>query len=266
MKMNRDAAIGVFDSGVGGLTVLKELKAELPQENFIYFGDTARVPYGNKEAETVTQYAVQATEFLISSGVKAVVIACNTATAFALDTLVQTFDIPVIGVIAPGAKACAEAGGERVLVLATAGTVDSHAYRKAISKEMEGAEIQELACPLFVPIVEEGMEKTKLAEDAVSYYLEEEKTPDILVLGCTHYPLLLPVIQREVGDRTVYINPAEKTAKEVKKVLKEKDLLRTSKEEPKTTYYVSDASKHFRRVACKLAGENVEVHTIVPFP
>ncbi|HZK77813.1 MAG TPA: glutamate racemase, partial [Gemmatimonadaceae bacterium] len=185
------APIGVFDSGIGGLTVVRELIRQLPNESIIYFGDTARVPYGPKSPDTVLRYSREITEFLKEQGIKAMVIACNTATAHALAALREEYDLPIIGVIEPGARAAARATtGGKIGVIGTYGTINSHAYEKAIKAELPGATITSIACPLFVPLAEEGWLETEATSLIAKEYLSSfvDAKIDTLVLGCTHYP------------------------------------------------------------------------------
>lgn len=199
----KNLPIGVFDSGVGGLTVAREIFRNLPNENIIYFGDTARVPYGNKSPETIIRYSKQISEFLISRHVKAIVIACNTASAMALDAVQATTDIPVIGVVKPGADAAVNATvSGRIGVIGTIGTIASGLYDKYIKEIMPSAQVFGKACPLFCPLVEEGMLDDSVTVEMIHRYLDdmiEENDIDTLVLGCTHYPLMRTVIAREIG-------------------------------------------------------------------
>ena len=222
-----DAPIGVFDSGLGGLTVVRELIRQLPNESIIYFGDTARVPYGPKGPETVIRYSQDVARFLRAQEVKAIVVACNTATAHALDTLRVEQDVPVIGVIEPGAKAAVAASRDRRIgVIGTRGTIRSRAYDKAITTLAPDATITAAACPLFVPLVEEGWLDSEPTRTIARGYLEPFAGGkiDTLVLGCTHYPLLKKVIGETVGREVRLIDSAEQTAAETARVLREKNL------------------------------------------
>lgn len=243
--------IGVFDSGIGGLTVLKEIVKILPNEDIIYFGDTARVPYGNKSLETVTKFAFQNTRFLISKGVKAIVVACNTASAFSIERVQESFDIPVIGVISPGAQAAVRSTKNgRIGIIATEGTVGSRAYEKAIKNGYPEAKIFAYPCALFVPLVEEGWSGNKISYLVAEEYLApfREENIDTLVMGCTHYPLLKKVIGDVVGSEVTLINPAEETAIALKEILYRSGLQNNSKREGKYHYYVSDNPDKFSRV------------------
>ena len=231
--------IGVFDSGLGGLTVLKEIMKITPNENIVYFGDTARVPYGPRSKETIIKYTFQAIDFLISKNVKAIVIACNTATARALKEANEKYDLPIIGVIEAGAKTAAYTTKNKIVgVIGTDGTIRSKAYN--------------IACPLFVPIVEEGWANTDIASLTARRYLEElmDKGIDSLVLGCTHYPLLKRTIGEIVGENVKLVNPARETAKDLKRILENDNILREETEEdPKYEYYVSDIPEKFASIA-----------------
>ncbi len=212
----RRPTIGVFDSGVGGLTVLKALLELVPGADYVYFGDTARLPYGSKSAETVTRYAVEAAHFLQSQGAQLLVIACNTATALSLDSITAAVKVPVIGVVEPGAQAAASATrNQKIIVIGTEATVSSHAYRKAL--EACGLQAREKACPLLVPLVEEGWVDHPVTERVASIYLAEAfadgfQDADSLVLGCTHYPLLKPLLERVAPGHVNIVDSAESTA------------------------------------------------------
>ncbi len=250
-------AVGIFDSGVGGLTVLRELTRVLPQEDTIYFGDTARVPYGTKSPETVTRYAHEITSFLIRRDIKLLVVACNTASAVALPSLKRHFPIPVVGVIEPGARRAVEVSrGGRIGVIGTAGTIKSSAYTRAIKRLRPDAEVQTKACPLFVPLAEEGWTDNQVARLTAESYLQElrEAGVDTLVLGCTHYPLLKPVIAEIMGPKVVLVDSAEETARTVAQILRQKKLLRPESEVGNHHYYVSDIPAGFIRVGNRFLG------------
>ena len=220
---DKNLPIGVFDSGVGGLTVAREIFRNLPDEKIIYFGDTARVPYGNKSPETVIRYARQIASFLVSEQVKAIVIACNTASAFALQAVQADLDIPVIGVIEPGARAAVQAAHSgRIGITGTTGTVSSGLYEKFIKDLKPDADVFSKACPLFVSLVEEGMIDDPVTIMMIHRYLDDmlqNDNIDTLILGCTHYPLIRKVIGREVGEGITLVNPAYETALELKNLL-----------------------------------------------
>lgn len=244
--------IGVFDSGIGGLTVVKEIMEQLPGESIVYIGDTARVPYGTKSKETVTKFTFQCIRFLLTKNIKAVVIACNTASASSLLEAKAHFEIPIIGVVEPGAKsAAANTRTKRVGVIGTEGTVNSKAYEKEINKIDANIKIYAKPCPLFVPIVEEGWYNSQVATIVAEEYLKElkEMNIDSLVMGCTHYPLLRETLSKVMGEGVSLINPARETAEEVKIVLRQKGLLREDlREKPYYRYFVSDNPVKFKKV------------------
>lgn len=245
MTQNAGGPIGVFDSGVGGLTVLREIAARVPAE-LVYLGDCARVPYGSKSAETVTRYSLEAADFLMKRGISMLVVACNTATAHALGRLRSELTIPVIGVIEPGARAAGSLTRGRVGVIATEGTVRSHAYRDALHAISPDLEVFELACPLFVPLIEEGWANTRVAREIVETYLAPllDEQIDTLVLGCTHYPLLRPTIESVTRGRIHIVDSAQTTAETVAQIA-------TPASGPvgPPHFYVTDAEERFARIA-----------------
>ena len=257
--------IGIFDSGVGGLTVYRALHEHLPNERFVYLGDTARVPYGTKSLATVERYAVENSQFLAARGIKLLVVACNTASALALPAIRRSLSVDVVGVIGPGARSAVAAGkGTRIGVIATESTVQSGAYTNAIAKADPEATVTERACPLFVPLAEEGWADADVAQTVAETYLKDLRSSiDALVLGCTHYPILRQVIQQTVGEQIELIDSGEATAREVKALLKDKGLSRLS---PGTGalerqlcddldhFYVTDAAERFARVAERFLG------------
>lgn len=249
---NRNLPIGVFDSGVGGLTVAKEIMRQLPGENIIYFGDTARVPYGNKSRETVTAYSRQIVEFLLGKGVKALVVACNTASAFALETIRNEVPVPIIGVVKPGARTAAKTTKNgRIGVIGTEGTIKSGIYNEFLTQINAELSVYGKACPLFVPLVEEGWIDDPVTEEVVRRYMDSllaEKV-DTIVLGCTHYPLLKRTIGKVVGEEIRLVNPAHETACELKTILEEKKLCRGENEAVHHRFYVSDGAEKFRNFA-----------------
>lgn len=264
MKTDRDAPVGVFDSGVGGLTVAREIMRNLPSEKIVYFGDTARVPYGNKSKENVIRYSRQIIHFLLDQQVKAIVIACNTASAFALDEVRDEFDIPILGVIEPGARVAAqETKNKKVGVIGTEGTIGSgiHAsYLKRLDPEIT---VIGKACPLFVPLVEEGWLHDPVTLEVVARYLQEfkEKEADTLILGCTHYPLIRSTIHDFMGESVRLVNPAYETALELAALLEKEDLLSTGKEQEEFPYrfYVSDLADKFKAFANSILPYDVEM-------
>src|SRR5712671_6271554 len=279
--LNQNLPIGIFDSGVGGLTVYRALHEHLPNERFVYLGDTARVPYGTKSLATVERYAVENAQFLAARGIKLLVVACNTASALALPAIRQSLNIEVVGVIGPGARAAVGSAAEemrterprsqhqpaslrRIGVIATESTVQSGAYTAAIHRADPGAMVTERACALFVPLAEEGWADKDVAHMIAAAYLKDfRSTIDTLVLGCTHYPILRDVIQESVGEDVKLIDSGEATAIEVKALLKAKGLARLT---PGTGalerhlcddldhFYVTDAAERFARVAERFLG------------
>lgn len=259
MEINRDlsenAPIGVFDSGVGGLTVVREIMRQIPNEKIIYFGDTARVPYGSKSQETVTRYSEQIVRFLRTFQVKTIVVACNTASAYALDTLEKDIDIPIIGVVKPGAKVAAEVTRNgRIGVIATEATIGSQIYTEYIKELNKDVTIYGKACPLFVPLVEEGLLQDPVTDEIARRYLTELIDIDIdtLILGCTHYPLIRSTLARTMGEKVTLVNPAYETALELKEMLETRNLL--NREAPELgsnqyRFYVSDKAEKFVRFA-----------------
>ena len=252
--------VGVFDSGVGGLTVAREISRQLPNENIVYFGDTARVPYGSKSQNTIIRFSEQIIRFLKTKQVKAIVIACNTASALALDAVRDEFDVPVMGVVIPGARAAVEATKNRkVGVIGTDATVQSGMYTKIIQGMDPQVEVVEKACPLFVPLVEEGFKEHAVTQEIIEYYLESMRSSDIdaMILGCTHYPLLRSKIRSYMGEKIQIVNPAYETAMDLKKLLAERGMENDGSTEQHSRYsfYVSDAAEKFRRFA----------NTVMPF-
>jgi glutamate racemase len=270
VSLNQSLPIGIFDSGVGGLTVYRALHEHLPNERFVYLGDTARVPYGTKSLATVERYAIENARFLAAHGIKLLVVACNTASALALPAIRASLDIDVVGVIGPGARAAViERAGRartqaRIGVVATESTVQSGAYTAAIKKANANATVVERACPLFVPLAEEGWADNDVARMIAETYLQDLRANiDTLVLGCTHYPILREVIQQTVGDGVQLIDSGEATAVEVKSLLNEKDLARLTMPtgalerqlcDDLDHFYVTDAAERFSRVAERFLG------------
>ncbi len=241
--------IGVFDSGVGGLTVVSALIRRLPNESILYLGDTARLPYGDKSPATVRRYTHRNVDFLTARGVKAVVVACNTASALALDEL--DYPLPVLGVVEPGAAGAVAATRGRVGVIATESTIRSDAYGRAIRRLEPGVEVLSRACPLFVPLVEEGWSDDPISQQIAERYLAPllDAGIDTLVLGCTHYPLLKPVLRRVVGDGVRLVDSAEAMARTVAGVLAERGLAAGDGAVPGHHFCVTDAGEHFERIA-----------------
>ena len=264
MKIDRDAPVGVFDSGVGGLTVAREIMRNLPSEKIVYFGDTARVPYGSKSKETVIRYSRQIIRFLQEQQVKAIVVACNTASAFALDTVRDEFDIPIIGVIESEAKvAAARTRNKRVGIIGTVGTVGSGIHAQYLKKLDSEITVFGKACPLFVPLVEEGWLHDPVTVEVASRYLKElqDKDVDTLILGCTHYPLIRSTIRQVMGEEVCLVNPAYETALELGKLLEEQGLSSTGTEQKEFPYrfYVSDLADEFKEFANSILPYDVEM-------
>ena len=256
--LDNQAPIGVFDSGVGGLTVAKEIMAQIPNERIIYFGDTARVPYGSKSKATITKYTDQIIRFLTTQDVKALVIACNTMSAYALEKVEKEIDIPIIGVVKPGARvATAQTRNNKIGVIATEGTIGSGLYERFIQNINPSIEVFGKACPLFCPLVEEGMLNDPVTDEIARRYLKElmEKDIDTLIMGCTHYPLLAPTLARIVGEKVTLVNPAYETAKGLKQLLEANNLLSPVSfiEQGKShEFYVSDLADKFRSFAANI--------------
>ena len=255
MNVKKTAPIGVFDSGVGGLTVAREIMRQMPNEKIIYFGDTARVPYGSKSKETVTRYSKQIARFLLSFRVKTIVVACNTASAYARDELEQEVDIPVLGVVKPGARTAVDVTRNgKIGVIATEATIGSHMYNKYITELNKDVTIYEKACPLFVPLVEEGLWQDPVTDEIAKRYLSEliDLDIDTLIMGCTHYPLIRSTLGRIIGEEVTLVNPAYETAMELKRLLAEQDLLNDQPPklgENQYQFYVSDGAEKFKRFA-----------------
>ncbi len=260
MKENRKP-IGVFDSGIGGLTVLREILTELPLESTIYLGDTARVPYGIRSPETVRRYSFENTRFLSSKGIKMLVVACNTVSAVSLEAIKESVSIPVIGVIEPGAKAAVTATrNKRVGVIGTSATIRSGSYVKAIQSTDSSIEVFSLPCPLFVPLVEEGWTDGPIVEMTAERYLMEvrKKGIDTLVLGCTHYPLLKKVLSKIMGPDVKLIDSAIETAAEIKKTLGGLSLLNQTSAEAAREFYVTDSPDKFIEIGERFIGRKIE--------
>jgi glutamate racemase len=260
------APIGIFDSGIGGLTVARAIYDRLPGESTIYFGDTARVPYGPKSPDTVRRYSLEILHWLLGQGVKAVVIACNTSTAHALDTLQAESPVPVIGVIEPGARAAAAGTrGGPVGVIGTAGTIASNAYAKAIRRMKPDARVEQRSCPLFVPLVEEGWFEHPAAELIAREYLSPLHAVgvDTLVLGCTHYPLLKPLLERVMGPGVRLIDSGQETAAVVAATLEEQGMTAPAGGEAFHRFAVSDDEARFLQVGSRFVGDRLESAELV---
>lgn len=261
------APLGVFDSGIGGLTVARALFERLPRESVVYFGDTARVPYGPKSPDTVRRYSAEILGFLLQRGVKAIVVACNTSTAHALASLKEHSPVPVVGVIEPGARAAVQATHSgRIGVIGTAGTIASGAYERAIKAIRPDAAVCARACPLFVPLVEEGWFDHPATELIAREYLEalQRAEVDVLVLGCTHYPLLKPLLARVMGPQVKLIDSAEETANAVRREVEQRGLAAPPAHDPTHRFVVSDDEPHFRKVGARFLGEKLQHVEVVP--
>jgi len=274
IKLDRNLPIGIFDSGVGGLTVYRALHERLPAERYVYLGDTARVPYGTKSLSTVERYAIENARFLEARGIKLLVVACNTASALALPAIRKSVGVPVVGMIEPGARAVVRDAGASasVGVIATESTVRSGAYKKAIRELAPTVEVFERACPLFVSLAEEGWAATDVAGTVAEEYLRDMREHGIgaLVLGCTHYPILREVIQRTVGESVRLIDSGEAAAEVVEALIEKEDLRRTATQELRDLseagararvlcddldhFYVTDAAERFAHVAERFLG------------
>lgn len=254
-------AIGIFDSGVGGLTVLKEVMKALPQEDTIYLGDTARVPYGTKSPETVTRYSMEIAAFLVRRDIKLLIVACNTASAFSLEALKQNFSIPIVGVIEPGARRAASTTKTgKVGVIGTEGTIRSSAYTKAIKRINPKIEVITRACPLFVPLAEEGWVHNEVAHRTAEIYLGGLKNEgiDTLVLGCTHYPILKETIAETMDDGVQLVDSAEETARTVAAILRSSCMIRPDREKGNHHYYVTDVPAGFVKVGNRFLDGTLE--------
>ncbi len=256
----KNRPIGIFDSGVGGLTVVKEIFKSLPNEKIVYLGDTARVPYGTKSPETVKRFSVENVEFLLQFKVKLIVVACNTASSTSLAFLKKRFKLPIVGVIKPGARRAVKISkNRRIGIIGTAATVKSEAYKKEIKSISNNIRVVARACPLFVPLVEEGWVDGKIALDIAKKYLRPlaKKKIDTLILGCTHYPLLKNIISKAVGSDVEIVDSASSVAEEAAGILRKKNILREVSMAPVHSFYATDAVKQFVRVGEKFLGRRI---------
>lgn len=254
-------AIGVFDSGMGGLTVLRALQERLPNESFVYLGDTARLPYGTKSVNTIKQYALQMGRILVERRIKALVIACNTATTAALLHLQNTLvDLPILGVIVPGAKAAISATyNQRIAVLATETTIASNAYQNLIKQNLPNAEISARACSLLVALAEEGMVDNNIAREALQHYLNDIKEEDTILLGCTHFPVFKPLLSKILPSSVKIVDSAIATADSLYELLLKKDLLASNSNlSSQTKYLVTDSIDRFKKVGQIFINKNLE--------
>lgn len=264
--MDSKLPIGIFDSGVGGLTVAAEIMNLLPAEDIIYFGDLARTPYGSKSQETVKRFAVEIANFLIKQNVKMIVVACNTASSLALSELKERFNLPIIGVIQPGvARAIKSTKSKRIGVIGTQATINSNAYLDAIKSVDADIQVLSQPCPLFVPLVEEGWLEHQATKLIASEYLTplKENQIDTLILGCTHYPFLKGILQEIMGDEVVLVDSAIEVAQETKKLLNKNNLIHHQNPNSSYKFYVSDASSKFIEIGEILLGKKIRVVTQV---
>ncbi|MBI2339183.1 MAG: glutamate racemase [Deltaproteobacteria bacterium] len=259
-KGTASQAIGIFDSGIGGLTVLKEIRNQLPSEDIVYLGDTARVPFGTKSPETVLKFTIQNSLFLLEQGVKALVIACNTASAYSLESLQKFFSVPVIGVIEPGASsAVSKTKNRQIGVIGTEGTIRSQAYPRAIAKLDAAVKTKAKACPLLVSLAEEGWLEGEVPEKVLGTYLAEFRGNgiDTLILGCTHYPLFKPVISKVLGSEIQIVDSAVETARQLNETLHDLHLKQTENRRGQTKIFCTDAPERVARVGRYFLGDEI---------
>ena len=260
-KNKRAFAIGVFDSGLGGLTVVKELIRQLPHENIVYFGDTARVPYGTKSKETIIRFSKENTEVLLKHHVKLIVVACNSCSSYAMPALKVNFDLPIIGVLVPGArKAVAATRNGKIGVIATSATIASGRYPEAIKKFKRSAKVTTQACPMFVPLVEEGWFNKNIALEVANNYLGPLKRDkvDTMILGCTHYPLLKKTLRKAMGKRVTLIDSAKEVAAEVGAILEKNALDNPRRKNGKVKFLISDKPQAFKKIARTFLGFDIQ--------
>ncbi len=256
--------IGVFDSGIGGLTVLKELIREMPHENFIYLGDTARVPYGTRGKKIITSFALQLANFLLQKNVKYLVVACNTISATCLDKIEEISAVSVIGVIKPAVRTIVKTTrNKKVAILGTRATIESRIYEREIQKLDSNIDIFSLACPLFVPIAEEGLGKSDIANLTAQHYLKGLKGIDTLHLGCTHYPLLINAIRKTVGSEVTIIDSAKPTAVELKNILKAGNILNDHSADSTVNFYFTDVTERSKNIAELFLGKRIKSKCVV---
>lgn len=277
MKYN-NSPIGIFDSGLGGLTVFKEIRKILPNEDLIYFGDTARVPYGNKSKDTILRYSIEISKFLISKGVKIIIVACNTSSSLALEDLQKEEKIPIFGVIKPGAKRAVEvSSGGNIAVIGTSATIKSGVYSRVIYEAIENLsepekdgfknnfKIIEKPCPLLVPLVEEGFLNNEIMKKVITYYLDSvtKEKPTCLVLGCTHYPILKDFISEVIGEDIQMIDSGIETARIVKCFLEENGMLKDDAKIGNESFFVTDDPEKFKKLGEKFLDRTIENVTVV---
>ena len=259
--MSDSRPIGIFDSGIGGLTVARAIRRALPGEDLLYFGDTARLPYGTKSEQTVSRYAHQIAQFLLRRDVKALVVACNTASAVALPALAESLEIPVLGVIEPGVIGAVKATKKNCIgVIGTVATIESNAYSQALHGQNHALEVVSVACPLFVPLAEEGLLDGSIAEAIAHRYLDTFGSAgiDTLILGCTHYPYLTPVIEKVVGHQVILIDSGSETAHILTNLLQEKQMTAEDSSEGRLTVLLTDLPRRFREVGARFLGQPLD--------
>jgi glutamate racemase len=262
---NKERPIGVFDSGLGGLTVVKALMQQLTGEHIVYYGDTARVPYGSKSKASIKRFSLENAKILMDFHVKMIVVACNSSSSYALASLRKKFPLPIIGVVDPGAQAAVDRSQNlRIGVIATSATISSDVYLKAIKRIQPLSRVYMQACPLFVPLVEEGWLKKKVTYDIAKEYLAPLKRQciDTLILGCTHYPLLKPVIKKVMGPDVHLVDSAEAVAAQVQDILCRKKLSRTVGDKRRCQFFISDKPQSFESTAKKFIGSDIKVHVL----
>lgn len=256
-----NAPIGIFDSGLGGLTVMREISRLLPGEDLIYVGDTARVPYGVKSPETIRRYSQEICDFLVSLGVKAIVVACNTASALALESIRDHYQVPLLGVVEPGAQAAVQVTRRQSIgVIGTSGTIKSQTYPQAILKRLPQAQVQSRACPLLVPLVEEGWIDHEVTRRVAEIYLQAWRggVIDTLILGCTHYPVLKDVLQEVIGKEVVLVDSAFETAQALQSLLTRRGLMGSAAQTGRHQYFTTDAPQKLHELAARFLGQDIE--------
>ena len=266
LNLSKDQAIGVFDSGIGGITVMKEIVGHLPQEKIIYFADSARFPYGSKSAPIITKFAAGIVKFLIERGAKLIVVACNSASAMALKTLKERFQVPMIGVVEPGARAAVEISKKKAVgIIGTKATIQSDAYQEAIRKLNSGVKVIQQACPMFVALVEEGWVDKEVTRLVAREYLQRfrELDIDVLLLGCTHYPMLKPVIGQFLGERIKLVDSAISCAEEVERALSEMNLMAASDSKAEHEFFITDLPERFQELGGRFLGTEIKKVTVV---
>lgn len=261
LRQNDNRPIGIFDSGVGGLTVVKELAGILPREDIVYYGDTARVPYGTKSSNTIVRFSIENALFLLKQNVKLIVVACNTSSSVALPALKRNFKVPIVGVIHPGAcdavKACRNS---RIGVIGTTATIKSDAYSRQIKRISASMKVYSRGCPLLAPAIEESLDDDRLMTDIIRYYLDPLKKMriDTLVLGCTHYPIIKGLIAKVLGRQTNLVDSAKSTSAHVKELLTQSMLLSSSRSKGRIKFFVSDETQNFKRIGERFLNKRID--------